>query len=524
MIVPNDPNDRADEVPGGGQRRDSDPDDEQLNGDRAGKELADGSSGHLADVTTRATNDDGVDSVSLQTGRHELNPVQSHRGDTRRDESHGTDEDGESDQNPGGDAGRWGGIVAGWLTVGLLILMAATYVLVAALMDASKSNFSQVGDFIVPRLVDVVIFAWAMWVGSSIGSFLNVVAYRLPLGRSVSGRSFCPNCKTQLAARDNVPVLGWIFLGGRCRSCRLPISARYPIVELCVGLSLTLLAMARLYNVPLPHRGNPYFVGRLNINILGDTENWIILIFQVVAVSSSWGMGLIRIDGNKIPTKWSIGSLLILSAAMVAAPFLIVVSWRQLQPTDTYAPDGLYFDALLRVISGLVSAAFFGRALSKTVSPDADLKMRPLGSSTRRLVDTICLLAVPTLVVGWQSALAVLVVASLAAATMPSVFGESSWWRKIPSLADPLSRLAICLPAMLSLHIAIWAPSQNWPLWPSDVAAPAVILVWALAAVMIPVWLRQPRAAAHGDQEREIDDDIAARLTDHQPADRTSDA
>jgi leader peptidase (prepilin peptidase) / N-methyltransferase len=68
--------------------------------------------------------------------------------------------------------------------------------------------------------------------GATIGSFLNVVAYRVPRGESlVHPGSRCPGCGSAIKAYDNVPVLGWLWLRGRCRSCRLPISPRYPIIE-----------------------------------------------------------------------------------------------------------------------------------------------------------------------------------------------------------------------------------------------------------------------------------------------------
>ena len=68
--------------------------------------------------------------------------------------------------------------------------------------------------------------------GLLIGSFLNVVAHRLPLGQSVaSGRSACPSCGHAIRAYDNVPVLSWLVLRGRCRDCGAPISVRYPLVE-----------------------------------------------------------------------------------------------------------------------------------------------------------------------------------------------------------------------------------------------------------------------------------------------------
>jgi leader peptidase (prepilin peptidase) / N-methyltransferase len=64
------------------------------------------------------------------------------------------------------------------------------------------------------------------------GSFLNVVAFRLPRGESLSHpRSRCPGCHAQIRAYDNVPVLSWLLLRGRCRDCRAPISARYPVIE-----------------------------------------------------------------------------------------------------------------------------------------------------------------------------------------------------------------------------------------------------------------------------------------------------
>jgi leader peptidase (prepilin peptidase)/N-methyltransferase len=72
--------------------------------------------------------------------------------------------------------------------------------------------------------------------GATIGSFLNVVVYRLPRAESlVSPGSRCPGCGTAVKAYDNVPVFGWLLLRGRCRSCRAPISARYPIVEALTG-------------------------------------------------------------------------------------------------------------------------------------------------------------------------------------------------------------------------------------------------------------------------------------------------
>jgi leader peptidase (prepilin peptidase)/N-methyltransferase len=74
-------------------------------------------------------------------------------------------------------------------------------------------------------------------VGLCFGSFLNVCIYRIPKEISlVRPPSACPACKTLIKWYDNVPVFGWLFLGGKCRACRAPISVGYPLVELLFGL------------------------------------------------------------------------------------------------------------------------------------------------------------------------------------------------------------------------------------------------------------------------------------------------
>ena len=82
--------------------------------------------------------------------------------------------------------------------------------------------------------------------GAVIGSFLNVVIYRLPRHESlVSPPSRCPQCETPVKPYDNVPVVSWLVLRGRCRHCGAPISPRYPIVELLTALVFAAVVLAR---------------------------------------------------------------------------------------------------------------------------------------------------------------------------------------------------------------------------------------------------------------------------------------
>ncbi|WP_448574278.1 prepilin peptidase [Trichothermofontia sp.] len=93
-------------------------------------------------------------------------------------------------------------------------------------------------DLVITVIYTLAVFA----MGAAIGSFLNVVIYRLPAGLSLLWPpSRCPHCLHRLSALDNVPVLGWLWLRGRCRYCRSPIAARYPIVEALTGLIFLVL-------------------------------------------------------------------------------------------------------------------------------------------------------------------------------------------------------------------------------------------------------------------------------------------
>lgn len=87
----------------------------------------------------------------------------------------------------------------------------------------------------------VMLLVFAGLLGLAIGSFLNVVVYRVPAGRSLTPDSACPKCGTAIRKRDNIPVLSWLLLRGRCRGCAQPISPRYPLVEAFTAVAFVLV-------------------------------------------------------------------------------------------------------------------------------------------------------------------------------------------------------------------------------------------------------------------------------------------
>ena len=132
----------------------------------------------------------------------------------------------------------------------------------------SLSNFNQL---IPPPLSYIIAGAF----GAIIGSFLNVVIHRLPIDESVAlPSSKCPSCSTQIAFYDNVPVLSYVLLGGRCRSCKTRISVRYPAVELLTALLFVVVTWRTGVNPALPF--DLIFVSALVALVFIDAEHMIL--------------------------------------------------------------------------------------------------------------------------------------------------------------------------------------------------------------------------------------------------------
>jgi len=400
-----------------------------------------------------------------------------------------------------------------WCVTAALLLLGPVYIVGVAHLQAQANPYLSAADLYLPRSVDVVVVVWSFWVASSVGSFLNVVAWRMPRGQSINGRSHCPRCLSQLKARDNFPVFGWLALRGRCRSCRLPISPRYPIVEAVVGLSLTAVAVAEVYQVSLPRQGQDYG-GPLWLPQL-DPLILITLVYHVVGLTLCWALGLIRLDGNRLPANLTFFALTVTTLPILIYPTLMVVTW-QMDVQDDWRPDGRYVDAMVRVITALVAATALGRYLAKGFCPTADPKLDPLGKSTGRLIDLIVILAIPALLVGWQASPAVIVLAAVLA----------FWIRPMmPRESDALGRFAIAMPVALTFQIVCWRRLDSadtttalpFPLWPSENSSPAVMLFWLFMLGMVPLWLRESPADTNAKPSM-TDADLADEAAFNEPA------
>jgi leader peptidase (prepilin peptidase) / N-methyltransferase len=154
--------------------------------------------------------------------------------------------------------------------------------------------------------------------GMLTGSFVGVVAHRVPRGLSIVGpRSVCDSCGTQIAAYDNVPVISWLMLRGRCRSCSASIPARYPLIELAVGIAFAATAVV-LRDDPAQLALGLVFVAMLAAITLTDLErkvipNAVLLVGALVAA-----VLVTATDPSSFPER--------LIAAVGAGGFLLVVA------------------------------------------------------------------------------------------------------------------------------------------------------------------------------------------------------
>lgn len=169
-----------------------------------------------------------------------------------------------------------------------------------------------------------IIIPFLFLLGASIGSFLNVVVYRLPRGKSLLWPpSACPKCGHGLSPRDNIPVFGWLFLGGKCRYCREPISARYPIIEAITGLLFVFYYAAIFiggwgpYLLSYDAFGVPEYTTLLSLE-----HDWAIYGLIMFMVCSLLVASLIDAEMFIIPIEipWTLALVAFLVHALIARP------------------------------------------------------------------------------------------------------------------------------------------------------------------------------------------------------------
>lgn len=257
-------------------------------------------------------------------------------------------------------------------------------------------------------LAIALILIWLFVVGGAVGSFLNVVVYRLPKGISiVHPPSHCPKCGWAIRWFDNVPVVGWIALGGRCRHCQSPISIRYPLVEAATAGLFVLL-------------------GFVDISRTYLFQLYAVYPYHLLLVCTLLCAGLIEYDGNRPPWKLYVPALVVGAVVPLGWPGLRSMPiWSVLPPLIAGTVDGL-----AGLAAGLLLAGIAWRAL---------YDQRPIG--------LVLGLITVGLYLGWQA---------VAIAAMGTAVLELSMW--FPARVSPRARIT----TSLSLGIVTFGWTLAW--------------------------------------------------------------
>lgn len=187
------------------------------------------------------------------------------------------------------------------------------------------------------RSTEALTAFWFFALGATVGSFVNVVVYRWPRGESVVFHSSrCPRCCQPIRARDNVPVLGWFLLGGRCRTCKLPISIRYPFIEALAGTLFLWFYYIELLSggTNLPVREPNLYAGVVWIIFYTKWDLLALYFYHLLLLSHVGVWALFASDRQAIPW-WSIAGAW--SATLVAS--CIWPDFRLVPPLSGWGED-----------------------------------------------------------------------------------------------------------------------------------------------------------------------------------------
>jgi leader peptidase (prepilin peptidase)/N-methyltransferase len=307
--------------------------------------------------------------------------------------------------------------------------------------------------------MQVMLAIWLLAVGACVGSFVNVLIYRLPLGLNIAyPGSRCPKCGSAIAGRDNIPVISWLRLEGRCRQCRAPISARYPLVELLVGVLFVLLAALEVFSrgANLPG-GGPTRYAPYAAELWGVYALHLLLLCTLVCAAGA------ALDGNELPWK---------AAAIAIGIALVATSiWPMLRPVPS-APPAIalhWIDGLGEGLTGMLLGGLLGACTFPLFRGDARWRFPP-GATWQ--------LALAGVVLGWQ-ATPVLALSAAGFCLLARLCGAPARVASWPACLAIVVLFFIAMWRLLDRTLPALSRGADWPLL---AAAAGGVLALSLAA------------------------------------------
>lgn len=282
---------------------------------------------------------------------------------------------------------------------------------------------------------------WLFSFGACVGSFLNVVIYRLPRGRQLARpNSCCPKCEHPIRWHDNLPILGWMMLGGHCRDCQAPISRRYPFVELLMGAMFLCLGVFEGLTLGM----------NLPMVLSSLSTCWLVYGCHMLLLSVLVAAAFIQFDRQTPPPSLFLFASAVALGAMVLEPAMV-----------PHSEWGFHGSGLLAMLGGAAMGAVIGAVAS---FPD---------TRNERDVSTILMWLLVGQFLGWQAVCWIAVLTTLLVAFRGGFRGSL---HRMPTAGLVVG---VIVPWILSWGVIVAA-------WPgltaqADASLAAVAVMFALA-------------------------------------------
>jgi leader peptidase (prepilin peptidase) / N-methyltransferase len=273
----------------------------------------------------------------------------------------------------------------------------------------------------------ILFIVWSFVIGGVIGSFMNVVVYRVPQRISlIEPPSHCPKCKHPIRWHDNVPIFGWLVLRGKCRDCGAPISPRYPAVELVFALMFCVLMTVEFIfqGMNLPRR-EP-----MEIAVAMSKDYWyLILLYHLVLLCVLLCGALIEFDRHRPPTKMYVWTIL--------AGLIFPLQWTILRPMKAWPSEPAFFAGGIDGLAGLAAGGTLAY-IAWRLQGSKQLGGLPLG------------LACVGVFLGWQAVLPIAVLAATFGVVAATLIPQKRKERLIPT--------SVWLWVVTFFWILFWSP------------------------------------------------------------------
>lgn len=323
----------------------------------------------------------------------------------------------------------------------------------------------------LPWLANLFIAVWLWMFGANVGSFMNVVVFRLPRRSSITlPRSKCPRCGHKIRWYDNIPVVSWLLLRAKCRDCQGRISARYPLVEATVAF--VFVALAFLEPMRVSDHQVPYLLTLVPRRPQTMSTLFLMYFYQLILWCTTLCAGLISFDVREVPRKLFGPALLV--------GFVAPLACLQLRPIP-YAPVVHWPHSVIAAADG-IAGAVVGAMLGFVIYAAALHRRREHRNPT------MLPLAITGLALGWQ-AVCGLAIATSIAELLAAIVGRI--WRGANRISLT-AMLAVAIP----IYVVCWTPILK--IFPG-LSADASILTFVLATLTVTCcssgrsWLRRAR-------------------------------